>query len=114
MKIDAEQLRRVLVNIIENAIKYNDKNTALVTIDLITSADEVKLCLGDNGPGVPKDKLGEVFNEFYRGDESRNTKKKGSGLGLYIARTIINQAGGTISARNEQGLKITLTLPRIN
>lgn len=114
VKIDAEQLRRVLVNIIENAIKYNDKNTALVTIDLITSADEVKLCLGDNGPGVPEDKLGEVFNEFYRGDESRNTKKKGSGLGLYIARTIINQAGGTISARNEQGLKITLTLPRIN
>ena len=111
VEIDSDQLRRVLVNIIENAIKYNDKNTALVTLDLSIVNNEAYLVLGDNGPGVPEDKLGEVFNEFYRGDESRNTKKKGSGLGLYIARTIINQAGGKIAAKNDQGLKITIQLP---
>lgn len=114
VKVDADQLQRVFINIIENSIKYNDKKQTFVNIRIEESGQYELLEILDNGPGVPENKLNEVFSEFYRVDESRNTNTEGSGLGLYIAKTIIMQSGGKITATNDNGLKISIYLPRVN
>ena len=83
-----------------------------VQVDL--SIEEIKdfICLSwkDNGNGVPEEKLGRIFDRFYRCDEAR--KEKGSGVGLYVVKYIMEQHGGTAEAKNEGGLKISLYFPK--
>jgi signal transduction histidine kinase len=70
------------------------------------------LSFADNGNGVSPEKLPHIFEQFYRGDESRNSQNNdGNGLGLYIVKFIIEAQGGTVIAENDQGLKFTMTLP---
>ena len=64
----------------------------------------------DNGEGVPEEKIGKIFDRFYRCDEART--KKGSGVGLYVVKYIMEQHGGSVEAVNDRGLKITLRFPR--
>ena len=70
------------------------------------------LTITDNGCGVPEEKLSHLFEQFYRADEARNSKKEGNGLGLYIAKYIVEQHGGSISAINIGGLSIKIRLPK--
>ena len=107
---DPEQLQRILDNLIQNSLKYSEASPVHMVISLKHNAEQVILAVGDNGVGVPEDKLPHIFEEFYRGDESRN-KKEGNGLGLYIVKYLTEAMGGTVRAENREGLVITMEFP---
>lgn len=108
---DPEQLRRVLANILENSIKYKNKETGHLRITLEESG---LLVLADDGPGVPEDALPKLFDVFYRSDPARKNPAGGSGLGLAIAAKAVQGMGGTIRASSgpEGGLAIEISLPK--
>jgi len=103
-------LRRCLTNLIENALRYGER----ATIVCVNQADSVVLRIRDAGPGIPESELEQVFEPFYRGENSRNRDTGGTGLGLGIARNIARAHGGDITLRNlpGAGLEASLTLPR--
>lgn len=109
--IDVDQMKRVFDNLLENSIKYSDKEQVEITIRAGIIRDEVYISWKDNGPGVREEKLPKIFDRFYRCDEARN--KKGSGVGLYVVKYIIEQQMGSIQAENDNGLKITCHFPTI-
>ncbi|MDR1802420.1 MAG: HAMP domain-containing histidine kinase [Treponema sp.] len=111
VRADAAQLRRVLVNILENSAKYKEKETGRVEISASIDNDFVRLVFADDGPGVSPEALPKLFNVFYRADPSRHTK--GSGLGLAISAKVIERSGGTISAANGDsgGFVVVIRLP---
>jgi signal transduction histidine kinase len=103
-------IQRCLNNLIENALRYGGK-----TEILIKETDEhVTILIQDSGPGIPEDKLNEVFKPFYRLENSRSRHTGGVGLGLSIARDMAMKQGGNISLRNAPGggLIAELTLPK--
>lgn len=112
VSIDKEQISRVLSNIIENSIKYRINDKVNVMIEIKETASDVILTITDNGAGVPEDKLPHLFEQFYRADEARSGKKIGNGLGLYLSKYIVEQHGGRMSARNNNGLSIEIILPK--
>lgn len=116
---DVEQLRRVFDNLVENSLKYaavqpgeTGRETLCMTIRL-TQGENLEIDFSDNGAGVPDEKLPHIFEQFYRGDEARNSKCDGNGLGLYVCESIIRQHGGKIRAYNEGGLHIQMELPKL-
>jgi signal transduction histidine kinase len=102
-------LRRCLVNLIDNAVKYGRE--AKVTVD--RTAGSARIRIRDNGPGIAADELARVFEPFYRIEGSRSRESGGTGLGLTIARNIAEQHGGSIALANHPGggLEAILTLP---
>ena len=108
--IDSEQLQRVLDNLVENSRKYSETIPLRMKIKLEKTPKGVSICFQDNGVGVPEEKLPYIFEEFYRGDESRN-KKEGNGLGLYIVKYLMEAMGGSVRAENADGLAVYLELP---
>jgi len=102
-------LRRCLVNLIDNAVKYG--HNARVTVDRTKGAARIRI--RDSGPGIDAAELARVFEPFYRVESSRSRESGGTGLGLTIARNIAEQHGGTIALANhpEGGLEVTLMLP---
>ncbi len=112
---DREKLKRVLLNIIENSVKYMDKPERYISIRLAAQADWMLIQVEDNGQGVPKEALPRLFERFYRTEQSRNTTTGGSGLGLAIAKQIIEGHGGEIRATSElgQGTSIFFTLKKV-
>lgn len=107
---DTEQLRRILDNLLENSKKYGEKSPLEIEIVLGRTKKGLDICFKDNGVGVPKEKLSHIFEEFYRGDESRN-KQEGNGLGLYIVEYLVKAMGGIVWAENQNGLAVHLELP---
>lgn len=112
INVDQEQISRVISNTIDNSIKYKIHDKIKIAIEVAGDNDKEVLTITDDGGGVPEDKLAHLFEQFFRVDEARSTKKAGSGLGLYISRYIVEQHGGTITARNEGGLSIVISLPK--
>ncbi len=114
--IDPSQIRRVLSNIIFNAVKHFDKTDARldIYIDKREDGDFYQVSIRDNGSGIPEDKLGNIFDRFYRADESRSSETGGSGLGLSIARQIVKAHKGEIWAESQVGTGTTIafTLPQ--
>lgn len=99
---DADQLRRVLGNLIHNAIKWSPEKEA-ITITASESEEEITIAIFDNGPGVPDDMCERIFERFYQVDASRSGHE-GTGLGLAICKHIIEAHGGKIWAEgNSQG-----------
>lgn len=111
VKMDVEQMKRVFDNLIENSIKYADALELLISVQLKKTASKVSIIFGDNGNGLDAEKLPHVFEQFYRGDEARDTKKEGSGLGLYVCQYIVKQHGGTIKAFSDGGFQVEIELP---
>jgi signal transduction histidine kinase len=116
--IDPLLFRRVIVNILENAVKYKTAEVGHITITCVklaehTGTESVEIRLADDGPSVPPASLEKLFDVFYRADPSRN--KKGSGLGLAISAKIIARMGGTIHAELPAtgGLAVVIVLPLI-
>lgn len=114
VRLDSEQMHRILSNIVENSIKYRRKDWSQIRISLISRADEEVIVIQDDGDGVPSEKINQLFEQFYRVDEARSTKKEGNGLGLYIVKYLVEQHRGSVKAENHDGLRITITLPRAN
>lgn len=105
---DREKLKRVISNIIENSVKYmkikaavqDDKIIELKVTDL---GSEILFSISDNGMGMDRGTLPHIFDRFYRGEASRNSKNGGSGLGLSIVKQIIIEHGGSVMAESEAG-----------
>lgn len=112
--IDAKEMNRVFVNILENSVKYKKDDIGNVKIKLHEQEDSVVLEFCDNGKSVSDDELSDIFVSFYRGDPSRTNSSEGSGLGLAIAKRIVRAHGGEITAHNINGFTIKIMLPKIN
>ena len=112
VRIDTEQMYRVLTNLTENALRYAGSEALVLTLTLWRERDREHLRFADNGRGVPDEDLPHLFEQFWRGDQSRGGQSgEGSGLGLYIVKYIVEAHGGTITARNDGGLVFELALP---
>ncbi|SFD31172.1 sensor histidine kinase [Clostridium uliginosum] len=111
INIDSEEMNRVLVNILENSVKYKVKDYGNVNVTVNKQEDSIVLRIKDDGPGVLEENLSRLFVSFYRGDAARTNPSEGSGLGLSISEYIVKAHGGTITAENMDGLAITITLP---
>lgn len=111
-KMDVDLMRQVISNLVENAIKYSDKNSkVLITTEEYDS--QVILQVADQGIGIPKNELMNVFMKFYRSSEVKNSAVKGTGLGLYLAKYFVELHKGEISVESEhqQGSTFTIKLP---
>lgn len=108
--IDREQIKRILDNILENSKKYAETDKLEITINIFEEHAYVVLEISDNGCGVSEDKIPHIFEQFFRGDESRNIKE-GNGLGLYIVKYLVDAMGGSVDAENSNGLTIRIRLP---
>jgi len=113
VKIDCQEMNRVLLNIVENSIKYKGDCKGKIKINLYEEEESIVLELSDNGKGVEGEDLSNLFVSFYRGDASRTNPNEGSGLGLAIAKNIVEAHGGEITAYNMDGLTIKITLLKI-
>jgi signal transduction histidine kinase/rRNA-processing protein FCF1 len=111
INIDCEEMNRVLVNILENSVKYKIQEYGNVNIAVNRKEDIIVLMIKDDGPGVLEENLSRLFVSFYRGDVARTNPSEGSGLGLSISEQIVKAHGGTITAENMNGLAITITIP---
>ncbi|MCH7701678.1 MAG: HAMP domain-containing histidine kinase [Planctomycetes bacterium] len=111
--VNADALRTVIQNLLDNARKFGDGDTR-VDIDLATCGDFVRCVLSDNGQGVPSGDLERIFDRFHRGGDEQTRTTQGTGLGLYIARSLMTRMGGDIQGRNrpEGGAEFILRWPR--
>lgn len=99
---DPEALERILTNILTNSRKYAMSSPLKIFISVQRAGNGwQRILVQDNGVGVPENQLGRIFEEFYRGDESRGGKE-GSGLGLYVVKYLCEAMGGRVSADTEQ------------
>lgn len=110
--IDSERMMRVLGNLISNALQHTPHG-GRITLSAQAHGDTVQLSVEDSGVGIAAEKLAQLFDRFYRVDESREQNEGGSGLGLAIAKSIVELHGGLITATSivGRGTTFTITLP---
>lgn len=101
---DGEQIRRVIHNIIGNAIKYMDKPKGIIQIRVKDVGDFIQIEIEDNGKGIGAKDIAYIFDRFYRTDVSRNSSKGGSGIGLSIVKKIMEDHGGKVWATSRLGI----------
>lgn len=108
---DAEQLKRVINNIISNSVKYRAPDReAKIAIDVYDEGDYAHIIIKDNGKGIGAEELPRIFERFYRTDSSRNSKQGGSGIGLAIVKKIVESHKGKIWAESVEGEGTTMHL----
>jgi signal transduction histidine kinase len=100
---DAEQLKRVVNNIVSNSVKYMDKSKGMINLRVRDADDFIQVEIEDNGRGIAPKDLPHIFDRFYRADASRNSLTGGSGIGLSIVRKVIEDHGGRIWATSKEG-----------
>lgn len=105
---DAEQLKRVVHNIINNSLKYMDKEKGKINLRVKDVGDFVQVEIEDNGRGIGTKDLPNIFDRFFRTDASRNSSKGGSGIGLSIVKKIVEEHGGKIWATSKEGMGTTM------
>ena len=111
---DRDKLQRVLDNLIRNAVSYSFPNTAIALTMGPAGEGQIRLQLQNHGRTIPPEKLCHIFEQFYRADSSRATDTGGAGLGLAIAREIVELHGGSIQAESaDQSVTFTVLLPGI-
>ena len=108
VKADVNRLKQVLLNLIDNAVKYSDRGKP-VTIKIEQEQHQTIIHVSDRGMGIPLQQQGRIFERFYRIDEARN-RSGGTGLGLSIVKTLIEGMGGSISVRSQLGEGSTFTI----
>lgn len=102
INIDSQRIRQVLGNLLENAI-FHTGSGGSITVTSERQDNQIKVAVTDTGEGIPPDDLPYIFERFYRVDKSRTRATGGSGLGLTIARSLVEAHGGKIEARSEPG-----------
>lgn len=112
VKADYNRLKQVLLNLIDNAIKYSEPGTPII-LNVHRRGQEGIIQVCDRGYGIPLQHQSRIFERFYRVDESRNHATGGTGLGLSIVKTLIEGMGGNVSVRSKlgEGSVFTVTLP---
>ncbi len=105
-------MRRVLINLVENAIKFSEMDDKiLVKVESVNGNALISVI--DQGCGIPKDDFSRIFEKYYQVNQSPNKNTFGMGLGLYIARQIVDAHGGSIAVESKlnAGSKFTVTIP---
>lgn len=113
LNIDKEKVRNVLLNIVDNAIRYTDKGSVTIKIEQVI--DNVRITVSDTGAGMTEEVIGNLFESFSRGQAGMQRWTEGAGLGLYIAKKFIEMHKGRIWAESEgkgQGSTFFVELPR--
>jgi len=105
---DPERLRRVVMNLLGNAVKFTESGR--ITVSLQPTETGVELAVADTGVGIPPDDLPDIFEEFRQVERQVGEKKEGTGLGLAIAARSVEMLGGTISAESEVGQGTTFSV----
>lgn len=117
LRADLDRLQQVLVNLIDNAIKYGRAGGHVSVAARILGTpdphDRIEISVTDDGPGIPKESIDRIFERFYRVDTARSREQGGTGLGLSIVKHIVQAHGGDVSAESQPGKGTTfrLTLP---
>ena len=112
--IDGGKLSLAVVNLLENAIRYNVKNgTVIVKVEPVDGKPFLNVSVKDTGIGIEPEALGKLFTKFFRAENAVKFQTEGSGLGLYIAKNIIQAHGGEIHVESElnRGTTVSFTLP---
>ena len=109
---DSKWTVEALVNVLDNAIKYSKDGTK-ICIRIRSLIHDVLIEIEDEGIGIPEEDIHKIFKRFFRGKEAQTYAKDGAGVGLYLARSIVEQQGGTILAKRKigQGSIFKITLP---
>lgn len=112
LQVDPDQFQRVIANVVQNAVQHTSAGDT-VTVTAHANDHETSIEIIDTGEGISPDHLPHVFDAFYRADNARSEEDHGSGLGLTIAKAIVEAHGGSISLQSEiaQGSRVTITLP---
>jgi signal transduction histidine kinase len=111
---DLERVHQVVTNIVQNALRHSPPDGS---IDVVarSNGNGVRIEISDEGPGIPAEEAGRVFERFYRSDQARTSRDGGSGLGLAIAKWIVDMHGGDIRAepRVPRGCRMVVSLPAV-
>jgi signal transduction histidine kinase len=112
IEADTGRLRQVLDNLVSNAVKFTPDGGS-VTMSASNGGDRVRVEVADTGIGIPRDEVGQLFSRFYRASSATRRAIPGTGLGLVIARAIVEGHGGTISLESteNEGTRVSVTLP---
>ncbi len=113
MQGDQEKLHRLLINLIDNAVRYNLKENGIIRLTGAKCKRMITMTIANTGPSIPEAEIARVFEQFYRVEKSRSTNHGGSGLGLTIARKIVELHGGriTLSSNVNGWIEVTVVLP---
>ncbi|NUG53035.1 sensor histidine kinase, partial [Acinetobacter lactucae] len=110
---DSRRIEQVLIALIDNAVRYS--NSGVLKIKSSVERDQWTLEILDEGPGIPLEYQKELFNPFYRVEQSRNKALGGTGLGLAVVQAIVLAHSGTIRYQNRNNRSVfTITLPMLN
>ena len=109
---DPDKIERIMLNLLSNATKYTNKN-GKIDVDLTSDEEFIVVSIKDSGIGIPKEKVGAIFNRFVQVDSSLTRKCEGSGIGLSLVKSLIEMHGGEINVYSEQGIgtEFILKLP---
>jgi len=113
---NSEELRTLVLNLFDNAVKYSDEQKDIAVEIKTPTLDTISLSVHDNGTGIPKGELKRIFRRFYRAQSEKNKTSEGTGLGLFIVRSVARRYGGDAyaeSAGEGQGSTFFVRLPRV-
>ncbi|HSX01398.1 MAG TPA: HAMP domain-containing sensor histidine kinase, partial [Candidatus Saccharimonas sp.] len=108
LRVDVIGLREILLNLINNAVSHTERGKGVVTLSVTKHRDTIQTSVTDNGTGIPADAMPHLFTKFFRVGEMSATSR-GTGLGLYICRSIVEAHGGKIWAESTEGKGATFT-----
>jgi len=113
---DPRRVRQVLLKLVDNALKFTERGLVDIRLDLSEDGQSVRFCVSDTGHGVAAEVAPLLFSPFQLGDSSYARKQQGAGLGLAVAKRVVEQAGGTIgfSSKPQEGAQFFFTLPVSN
>ena len=113
VRSDPERLRRILENLVDNAVKYTPEGGEVAVLSSAGPDGSARVEVTDNGPGIAPEHLPRIFERFYRVDKARSRELGGTGLGLSIVRHLAESMGASVSVQSEpgRGSRFTVTLP---
>jgi signal transduction histidine kinase len=112
IKIDKDAISQVLLNLLNNAVKYSEERKYILVKVCINSTSAL-ISVTDHGVGIPKEELKKIFDKFYRVSTAKTREIRGTGLGLTLAKHIIEAHDGTIEVESEvsKGSRFTIRIP---
>ena len=115
LEIDIEFMERIITNLISNSIKFIE-GSGIINILVEDNGDKEQIVIEDNGIGMSEETLQTVFERYYMGENNKSNKDKGTGLGLFLAKRMIDAQGGTIEAKSKEnvGTKMIINFDKVN